>query len=242
MLLNALARFRMARTSDLVRYSFGRIRPDTASVRLRRLFDVRLLAVQPPALGVENIYRLGPAGKKHLAKQGIEVGRVPRGGLDHHLAIVQAWVAVASLEGVELERCLPDWELREKFSATDLRIVPDLFMLARAGPDIQAIAVEVDCGTESVRTLNRKIEMYRTLWGRAPGLFGWERFGLAVACCGPSNHAAISAALKKAWVVPHALWVCQEGPRSALYQLFEELKTPLSASPYPKGRLREASR
>ena len=234
--LHALARFRLARTSDLVAYAFSGVREDTAAVRLRRLFDSRHLAILPPERGAENVYRLGPAGKQHLAEQGVVVGRVPHGGLQHQLAIVQTWVAVAALEAVELERCLPDWELREQFAVTELPIVPDLFMLVRVGQDLHAIAVEVDFGTESPAVLHRKLDVYRSLWGRAPGLFGWERFGIAVACYAPSRRAAVSSALKKAWVVPHVMWVAPEDPSSALHKLFEELKAPLRSSPCCKGR------
>jgi hypothetical protein len=241
MVLHALARFRLARTSDLVRYAFAGVRQDTAAVRIRRLFDSRHLAVLPPERGAENVYRLGPAGKQHLAGRGIEVRRVPRGGLEHHLAIVHTWVAISGLEDIELERCLPDWELREQFSVGELHVVPDLFMLLRLGTNHHAIAVEVDCGTESQAVLHRKLEVYRSLWGRAPGLFGWERFGIAVACNAPSRRLAVTSALKKAWVVPHVLWVAPESPSSALHKMFEEFETPLGASPCRKGR-QEAGR
>lgn len=234
--LHALARFRMARTSDLVRYAFAGVRPDTAAVRLRRLFDSRHLAIHPPERGAENVYLLGPAGTRHLADRGVEVGRVPRGGLAHHLAIVQTWVAVSSLEDIELERCLPDWELRQQFSVGELHIVPDLFMLLRAGEDVHAVAVEVDCGTESQAVLHRKLDVYRSLWGQAPGLYGYEQFSIAVACYAPSRRAAVASALKKAWVVPHVMWAAPESPNVALRKLFEELGTPLTATPYRKGR------
>ncbi len=233
--LHALARFRLARTSDLVAYAFAGVRPDTAAVRFRRLFDGRFLAVLPPEQGEENIYRLGPAGKAYLAEEGVVAGGVPRGGLDHHLAIVETWVAVAALDGVELERCLPDWELREQFAVTELPLVPDLFILIRVGDDLHAVAVEVDCGTESQAVLSRKFEAYRSVWGRAPGLFGYEKFGVAVACCAPSRRASLTSALKKVWVVPHVLWVAPEGPSSALHKLFGELSTPLGSTPYRKG-------
>jgi len=241
MVLHAVERFRLARTSDLVRYAFPRVRPDTAAVRLRRLFDSRHLAVLPPRRGEENVYRLGPAGKQHLAGRGIEAGRVPRGGLEHHLGVVQAWVAIATLNDIKLERCLPDWELRGAFSVGELRIVPDMFMLVRIGSDLQAIAIEVDCGTESQGILHRKLEVYRSLWGRPPGLFGWERFGVVLACLAPSRRGLLANTLKKAWVVPHVLWIAAESPSSALRKLFEELEAPLWASPYSKGSHREAS-
>jgi protein involved in plasmid replication-relaxation len=233
--LHALARFRLARTSDLVRYAFAGVRADTAAARLRRLFDAKYLAVLPPRQGFENVYRLGPAGSRYLAGQGAQVGRVPRGGVDHHLAIVQTWVALTAVEGIGLERCLPDWELREQFTAYELTAIPDLFALIRVGASVYPIAVEVDCGTESLAVLGRKLETYRSLWGRPPGLFGYEQFGIAAVSFSPVRRPALVAALKKAWVVPHVLWECRERARSALGRLFEELRPPLSASPYRKG-------
>lgn len=234
--LHALSRFRLARTSDLVAYAFGNVRRDTAAVRLRRLFDARFLAVLPPKQGVENVYRLGPAGKTWLADEGVPGGRVPRGGHEHHLAIVQTWVAVAGLGNLELERALPDWEIREQFSAHELPVVPDLLLVARAGEHRHAVAVEVDRGTESLGVLYRKLEAYRSLWGQPPGLFGFEQFGVALVCT-PNRRASLSAALKKAWVVPHVLWTYSEAPSAAFCKLFEDLQAPLGGSPYRKGTL-----
>ena len=235
--LHALARFRLARSSDLFRYAFAGIRQDTAAARIRRLFDSRHLTVLPPERGAENVYRLGPAGKQHLASQGVGVGRVPRGGLDHHLAIVQTWVAIAALGDFELQRCLPDWELREQFAVGELSVVPDLFLLARVGQEAHAVAIEVDFGTESQAVLARKFETYRSLWGQNPGLFGYERFGVAVACYSPTRRVALTNALKKVWVVPHVLWIGSDSPSSALHKLFDKLKAPLGDSPCRKGRV-----
>jgi hypothetical protein len=233
--LHALSRFRLARTSDLLAYAFAGVRRDTAAVRLRRLFDARFLAVIPPVPGVENVYRLGPAGKAWLADEGVPAGRVPRGGHEHHLAIVQTWVTIAGLLGLELERALPDWELREQFAATELTAIPDLFALVRAGTSVNPVAVEVDCGTESLAVLDRKLEAYRTLWGQPPGLFGYERFGLVAVMFAPVRRQALAAALKKAWVVPHVLWSRGDSPSSVLLKLFEQLQGPLVDSPYRKG-------
>lgn len=233
--LHALARFRLARTSDLVTYAFAGVRRDTAAVRLRRLFDGRFLSVLPPEQGKENVYRVGPTGMAWLAEQGVASGRVPRGGLEHHLAIVGTWVAIAGLDGLELERTLPDWEIREQFGVAELQVVPDLLLVVRAGGHRQAVAVEVDRGTESLAVLNRKLDAYRALWGQPPGLFGFEQFGIAVVCCAPARRAQLTTALKKAWVVPHVLWVSTESASTALYKLFEDLQGPLVASPYLKG-------
>jgi hypothetical protein len=233
--LHALSRFRLARTSDLVAYAFDGVRRDTAAVRLRRLFDTKYLAILPPEQGKENVYRLGPAGKAYLAEEGVAAAGVPRGGLEHHLAIVETWVAVAGLDELDLERALPDWELREQFRTTELQVVPDLFLLARVGDLQHAVAVEVDRGTESLPVLNRKLEAYRSLWGQAPGLFGYDRFGVAVVCHAPARRAQLAAALKKVWVVPYVLWTCSEDPSSALCKLFGELQGSLMTSPYLKG-------
>ena len=94
-----------------------------------------------------------------------------------------------------------------------------------------------DRGTESLAVLSRKLEAYRSLWGQAPGLFGFEQFGIAVVCAEPSRRSQLAAALKKAWVVPHVLWTCSESPSAALCKLFEDLQAPLTASPYRKGSL-----
>ena len=235
--LHALGRFRIARTSDLVRYAFAGVRPDTAAVRLRRLFDSAHLAVLPPQRSAENVYRLGPEGVRLLNDRDVAVGSVPRGGLTHHLAIVHAWVSVAGIAEFELERCVPDWELREQFAVDEIRVLPDLLMLVRLESAVHAIAVEVDCGTESQGVLNRKIEAYRMLWAQPPGLFGYQRFGVAAACYSPSRRTAVSSALKKAWVVPNVLWLASESPKSALLKLFADLATPLESSPYRKGTL-----
>jgi len=237
--LHAMSRFRLARTSDLVAYAFAGVRRDTAAVRLRRLFDSRFLAVLPTNQGVENLYRLGPAGKAWLAEEGVPGGRVPRGGHEHHLAIVQTWVAIAGLDGPELERALPDWEIREQFGVAELQVVPDLLLVVRAGEHRHAVAVEVDRGTESLAVLNRKLEAYRSLWGQPPGLFGYEQFGIAVVCAAPGRRSQLAAALKKAWVIPHVLWTSSEGPSAALCKLFEDLQAPLTDPPYRKGSLQQ---
>ena len=229
--LHALGRFRLARTSDLVTYAFAGVRRDTAAVRLRRLFDAKYLAILSPAQGSENVYRLGPAGSRFLTAQGVSVGRVPRGGIDHHLGIVATWVSLSRMAGLELERCLPDWELREQFRIAELAAIPDLFALIRVGVSLHPVAIEVDLGTESLAVLHRKLEVYRSLWGRAPGLFGWEQFGITVVCYAPSRRAAVTSALKKAWVVPHVLWVAPECPSAALRRLFAELRPPLGPTP-----------
>jgi hypothetical protein len=230
-LLLALNRFRLARTSQLVRYGFDGVRRDTAAVRLRRLFDSKHLSVLRSGPMAENVYRLGPAGRRSLEELGTKPGSVPRGGLEHHLAVVETWVALAGASGLELARCLPDWELREEFGVGELATIPDLFALLRVGEATVPLAFEVDCGTESVGVLRSKVERYAALWGRSPGLFGWERFGLAVVLHQPVRRAAVAAALKNVWVIPCGVFGAEEPLSRVLLPLLEELQAPLSCSP-----------
>jgi hypothetical protein len=145
-------------------------------------------------------------------------------------------VAIAGLDGLELERALPDWEIREQFNTAELYVVPDLLLVARARGHRHAVAVEVDRGTESVAVLNRKLDAYRSLWGQPPGLFGYEQFGIAVVCHATSRRAQLISAVKKARVVPCVLWSRAEDPSVALCKLLGEFESPLMPSPYGKGK------
>jgi hypothetical protein len=231
--LAALARFRVARTSQLCAYAFDSVRRDTAAVRLRRLFDTRHLAVVRSGPWGENVYRLGPLGKRYLQERGVVVGHVPRGGLEHHLAVVESWVRLAT--ECRLERCLSDWELRQEMHVGDSVVLPDLFALVRVPAGVAAIAVEVDAGTESVGILRSKAERYAALWGRSPGLLGWERFGLVVVLHMPQRRAALASALKNVWVIPQAILTATDPLSSALQPLLQQLAAPLDASAYREG-------
>ncbi len=93
--LDALARFRLARTSDLVCFAFPNTRRDTVACRLRRLFDAGFLDVRSGDRSEENRYVLGPAGRAWVQAHGGQPLRAPRGGVAHHLSIVRAWVDLA---------------------------------------------------------------------------------------------------------------------------------------------------
>ncbi len=229
-LLLALNRFRLARTSQLIRYAFDGVRRDTAAVRLRRLFDSKYLAVLRSDPMVENVYRLGPAGRRALEERGVPAGAVSLGGLEHHLAVVESWVGLAS-SSLELARCLADWELRERPGMHELSAIPDLFALVRVGEATVPLAIEVDCGTESVGLVRTKVNRYAALWGRSPGLFDWERFGLAVVLHRPARRAAIDAALRNTWVIPNAVFNATDSLSAVLQPLLEQLAPPLGASP-----------
>jgi hypothetical protein len=241
-LLLALGRFRLARTSQLYRYGFGGIRRDTAACRLRRLFDSRHIAVVQSGPLTENLYRVGPVGRQVLQAQGVNVGPAPRGGIEHHLGIVETWTRLAAEPDLELARCLADWELREELGLSELAVIPDLFALLRFQGQLVPLAVEVDCGTESTSVLRSKLERYAALWGRSPGLFGWERFALVIVLHASHRRAIVEAARKKVWVLPAAITISLESVMSALLPLLPQLQTPLGASPYRQGSLQGESR
>ena len=229
--LQALNRFRLARTSHLCSYAFAGVRRDTAAVRLRRLFDAKYLGVLGTGPMAENLYKLGPHGRRFILSQGGTVWPVPRGGFQHHLAVVSAWIRLALNPDFELARCLADWELRRELKLGEVAVIPDLFALLRVGEAILPMAVEVDCGTEPEWILRSKAERYAALWGRAPGLFGWERFVLAVSIEAPERRALITSALKKVWVVPHAFLESEQSSYSALLQLLPQVLPPLTGTP-----------
>jgi protein involved in plasmid replication-relaxation len=240
-LLRALARFRIARTRDLVAYAFPGVRADTAAARLRHLFDAQFLEVRGAGLFEENLYALGPEGRTCLTDLGIPFGRVPRGNLEHHLAIVRTWIAVAravqAVPGLQLVSARADWELREEAGACPPVLVPDLLVRLRRNEDSEALlAIEVDLGTEPLGVLRRKFQVYETV--------GWEtvsRSGLAVAlvtvAVGKSRVAGVRQALKDVWSGPWLTWAAEDGPALALQALLDFEKTPLVNPHSDKGSL-----
>lgn len=158
-LLEVLGRFRIARTRDLVRSCFPSVHAMTASMRMRRLFDAGFLAVHSSDPTQENVYQLGPNASDWKS------GRVPRGNIAHHLAIVRAWsLLTAHLpQSLVLELARPDWELRADVLGHD--VIPDLFLAFGS----IALALEVDLGTEPMAVLHAKINAY----GMRDRLFGY---------------------------------------------------------------------
>ncbi|MBI5836499.1 MAG: replication-relaxation family protein [Candidatus Eisenbacteria bacterium] len=235
-LLLGLNRLRLARTRDLARLGFPGVRLDTAAARLRRLFDAGYLEVVAPDRTAENRYALGPAGRRYVADQGEEVGRRPRGGLEHHLAIVRTWASIATElpAGVELRLARPDWELRADLGDLGLTVVPDLFVVLAAGSRELAVAIEVDLGTEPLCVLWAKVRAYGELCG-VEGLFGWREFALAVAVGLPSRGDTVRSHLDARWRGTGAVWLLGEGPGTALRSLSESLTPPLTMSPHSKG-------
>lgn len=243
LVLEAVGRFRLARTRDLLAVAFADVHPMTASMRLRRLFDTGYLDVRVGDRTAETIYSLGPEGRRWAGEQGLSIGRVPRGAAAHHLAIVRAWAGIAGAlqrsAGVALDVVRPDWELREEFGGQPLRLVPDLFVLLHAtlndGRDEQvALAVEVDLGTEPLGVLERKLATYDQLANERGGLFGHLDFGLAVVLANPGRTGALRRLIESTWRGTWLLWTETEGPVAALHGLVSamtgEQETPITDS------------
>lgn len=235
LLLEAVNRFRLTRTRDLLAVAFAGLHPMTASVRIRRLFDSGYLDVRCGDRTEENIYSLGSLGRRWAEGLGIQVGRVPRGGTAHHLAIVRAWSALAEAAqrraGVSVELTRPDWELREEFGEVGLPVVPDLFtVLAVATPTGNrsiALAVEVDLGTETLHVLEQKLAAYDLLASREHGLFGHRDFGLAIVLANPGRDAAVRRLIDRRWPGWWLLWSESDGPGTALARIFDVLAGPI---------------
>jgi hypothetical protein len=248
--LRSLARFRAARTSDLVSFAFPRVRKDTAAARLRRLFDGGYLDVRAGDRAHESVYSLGPRGRERIAEAGGHIPRPPRGDLEHHLAIVRTWVEIAcavhGLPGARLDLALADWELRERFPGAV--IVPDLLVqLASLGPDgerrgTRRIAWEIDRQTESLRVLRHKLAIYERLRASETGLFGWPDFALGLRLDGGAGRVrAVVVMLEKLWGGSQHVWRPNEHAGVLLADLLDGSRGPLTPSPYRKGSVRATS-
>jgi len=254
LLLEAVQRFRLARTGDLVTAAFPGVHPMTASVRIRRLFDAGYLDVRCANRSEENVYSLGPLGRRWALEQALPVGRIPRGGAAHHLAIVRAWSTVADVlqrqAGMVLELARADWELREEFGQQGLAVVPDLLLALRVAlggerESVVAVAVEVDLGTETLGVIRRKFEAYDQLADGGRGLFGHPEFAVAVALDNPGRGYAVKQLLDRVWHGRGLIWDFASGPGSAVEEFIAALRgsvrPPVTDSRYGNGGSEAAS-
>jgi len=236
-LIRALARFRIADTGSLVRVCFEGVRRDTAARRLRLLYDAGWLDLRVPGRDKENLYVLGPRGRRLVAEQKGAVCGPPRGSLEHHLGIVRAWAAVAShgIPELEVVRALPDWEIRERLGAAGSELVPDLLVRFRFRGQPVSLSIEVDLGTESLPTLTDKIRRYEALRDDPAGLFGARGFGLGLVLGDRRREQQIREVLEAEWHGWSLVWSDPSEFSPVVRTALGVAAGPLTASPYRKG-------
>jgi hypothetical protein len=250
-LLCAVGRFRLVTTADVAVLFFPGRHRDVCADRLRRLFDAGFLEVRAAERAAQNQYNLGPAGRKWIADQGGTWRSPPRGGVEHHLGIVQVWATLASVlhdrPGLSLTRFIPDWEIRSG-NACLATVVPDA--LVEVGRPDEAVrgpvrlALEVDLGTEWLPMLRRKLRAYRELAGTDEGAFGWKSFGLALAVLGPGapRTSALRQLVAREWDGEWALWTTKQDVATWVETLIGSRKAPVTDSRFGNGREGDASR
>ena len=249
LLMEALNRFRLARTSELASVAFVDAGPKTAALRLRRLFDAGYLDVTCGDRSDENVYSLGPRGRRWIEAQGSPVGPVPRGGWTHHLAIVRTWARIANalgrIDGMSLQLARADWELREEVGVNGLRVVPDLFLQVRFAPNSGSVceavlAVEVDLGTESPTILKRKVEAYDELLSSDHGLFGHRYVVLLIALENSDRIESVTRLLGGMHHGPSVLWSTSARLEASLAAFVDALReggrAPVTPPRYGNGR------
>ncbi len=142
--------------------------------RLKRLTDWRLLATLPrPITGMRGsaglVYYTGRAGVRLLAARGIHGPRVEIPGtlhLAHTLATTELALRLyeadraGELEVIEVQQEPVCWRSYPSMMGAVRIIKPDLFIRIGAGAQEDRWMVEVDLGSESGRTIARKLALY----------------------------------------------------------------------------------
>ena len=163
-LLEALARFRIARSGDLGRLFFPGRHRDVLMARLRKLYDGSYVEVHVGDRAAENVYSIGPRAKEVVVDGS--VCTVPRPPWEHHLEIVRLWCRLAATAHestrLHLVSFLPEWVLRAAPGVVERAIVPDSLVTVAVEDREVVLAVEVDRGTEGLAVLRRKISAYRS--------------------------------------------------------------------------------
>jgi len=238
-LLRGLARFRVARTDDLVRLFFRGIRRDTAAARLRKLHDAGFIEARSDGLNEPNFYQLGPEGLCWAEDRGVAVGAPPAAPATHHQAIVGCWsrlaAALAADESLRLRRFEPDWELRARLAGTGSPVVPDaaIEIVSRGPaslPDAR-IALEVDLTTERPGALRRKLQAYevsRCFDGSSPVTLVVVLFGAR-----ERRIASVRSLVESEWRGLGQVFTESSWPETLLREVCGR---PLAGPPSGKGR------
>jgi hypothetical protein len=243
--LRLVARFRAVETVPLLSLAFPGIRPDTATARLRRLFDGGYLDVRVGDLARPNIYALGPLGRSWAKSEGIDVRPVPRGDLTHHLGIVRVWAELAlwahQTPHIELLRVQADWELRAD-EPSSLGLIPDLLAHFEYEDREVCLAVEVDSGCEPLDMLEGKLSRYREAWTAGGDDSGDQLVALVVLQGSPRRRQRLSDLLNHYCPETGAL-LAAESLSGDLAASLAKMLPPLAASPdeAPCGKGSEAA-
>lgn len=219
-LLRSLARFRIARTSDLLALFFPRVRRDTAMARLRRLLDSGFVDVQVPGLTADNVYSLGSAGQAFADRHGLPHDPPPQGNPEHHLAVVRVWTRLAAtLHGrpdLHLAGFVPDWDLRRRLTGTAPPVVADAWVQIQPGGSnraTHAFSLEVDLGTERAGELERKLTAYQPTDGGQGGLV------VVLVGAGVQRRRVVSGLLERSWPGWGVVCGMEEWPEALLHRL-----------------------
>lgn len=242
-ILAAIGRFRLVRSSDLVKFGFPGVRRDTAMRCVRRLVDGGFVAVEVPQFHAENLYSLSALGRAGVMVAGGRVGPRPRGGHEHHLLVVRTWIRLVGLQrfGLRIKSAHPDWEAREDLAGLWTTLVPDLFVVAEAAGREAVLAIEVDLGSETLAVFRRKLETYAGLLAGPDGVFGYRSLRLVVVGASPGRLRSIRGTLANLWPYPVQLWLAGSCWDPSDQDAVAWLRTPLAGSPCRKGRVDDAS-
>ncbi len=140
------------------------LHPEIARRSLNRLRDLGLLRVHVVAMERASLFTMTPAGQREVARfTGREVDEVlvlrdlPAAGLDHHLATVDAVVALtvaaARSKRLALAECMLDRDLRRQLGNPRGVLVPDAVMVLSVRENAGVGADANDRPVSSVNTL-----------------------------------------------------------------------------------------
>lgn len=169
-ILRSLAWAGYLTTSQIVRLHFPSSR--TAQRRMRTLLNAQLVGahLQGGALHRENVYTLSPKGATHLETLGLtnlRRCRVPRlQKLSHSLAIRDLFVAFRVAERAALfqvEDLRFDSDLGKEPILAAAGLIPDLLAVVCLNGQRRIVGCEVDLGTESIRTVTAKLDVWSRL-------------------------------------------------------------------------------
>jgi len=170
---------RFASGAQLIRAFWQTHNPQSAAARagrraLKRLADWRVLAALPRRIsGMRGsaglVYYTGRAGVRLLAARGIHGPRVEIPGtlhLAHTLATTELALRLqeadrdGELEVIEVQQEPACWRSYPSVMGASRTIKPDLFIRIGAGAQEDRWMAEVDLGSESGRTIARKLALY----------------------------------------------------------------------------------